>query len=219
MIVPQEHAPFRSMKIGMQPLKDITNQRFGQVLVLSKAPGTCKGHARWLCVCDCGAEFVALGTNLRRGKTKSCGHTKRTHGLSHVPEYNVWTQMIRRCYNKECPSFPAYGGRGIKVCKEWRDSFSQFYVDMCPRPFPGAELDRKDNDSHYSKDNCRWVTRLQNCQNTRQVGRYLFQGKYFTLTELLDFTDVPRRVLARRLRQGWGINRAMTQKFRQLKHA
>jgi hypothetical protein len=73
--------------------------------------------------------------------------------------------MKQRCYYAKHKFYPRYGGRGITVCKRWRDSFEAFLKDMGIRP-SGKTLDRKDNDGNYNPRNCRWATRKQ--QRTNQ---------------------------------------------------
>ena len=75
--------------------------------------------------------------------------------------------MKQRCYNPNYDYYSAYGGRGIKVCDEWKNDFTQFYKDMGDVPFKGAELDRIDNDDDYKPSNCRWVTHKDNTNNRR----------------------------------------------------
>jgi hypothetical protein len=92
--------------------------------------------------------------------------------------------MLSRCYNKNKASFSRYGGIGIVVCDDWRNSFENFYRDMGPRPSK-MTLDRIDPDGKYSPDNCRWATRLtqtRNRQRRRQFelpeGVNFNRGKY-----------------------------------------
>lgn len=89
------------------------------------------------------------------------------HGYSvkKHPFRNIWDDMKQRCSNPKCPAWPHYGGRGITYCPEW-EHFANFANDMWPRP-EGLELDRRENDKGYSKDNCRWSTRSVNCGNRR----------------------------------------------------
>lgn len=85
------------------------------------------------------------------------------------PEYRVWSNMIQRCHNTKAPGFKDYGGRGISVCAAWRNSFWKFLRDVGERPFPEAQLDRRDNNGNYEPDNCRWVTPTENMRNRRGV--------------------------------------------------
>jgi len=76
--------------------------------------------------------------------------------------------MIARCYNSNDKAYSYYGGRGIKICPEWKNSFTQFYKDM-DHPPPGFEIDRIDNDGNYEPGNCRWTTREENMRNTKHT--------------------------------------------------
>lgn len=79
--------------------------------------------------------------------------------------YTTWQSMIDRCHNTRSKQYKDYGGRGIFVCDEWRNSFKSFYDDMGNKPFKGAQIDRINNDDGYYKENCRWVTKHQNLWN------------------------------------------------------
>ena len=92
---------------------------------------------------------------------------KTTHGLTNHPLYGTWRQMKRRCYDKKEIGYANYGGRGIRVCGRWLESFAHFLSDMGERP-EKMDLDRIDNDGDYGPDNCRWSTRSENLRNRRQ---------------------------------------------------
>ncbi len=99
-------------------------------------------------------------------------HTEKEwekHGMCGTPEYNTWHSMKTRCYNKNVTYYKYYGGRGIKVCESWKNSFRAFYNDMGNKPFPKAQIDRINNDGNYEPGNCRWVTPKQNSQNKSKI--------------------------------------------------
>ena len=79
-------------------------------------------------------------------------------------EYQRWTQMMRRCYDKKHHAYPTYGGRGICVCQQWHE-FEFFYRDVGPPPGDGLSIDRIDNDGPYAPDNIRWATAAQQNAN------------------------------------------------------
>src|SRR5690349_11893108 len=163
----------------MPPLIDLTERRFGRLLVLERAPNVSKKTV-WNCRCDCGSEAVVTGDRLVKGETKSCGclslemtvARNSKHGCaargSYVPEYSSWVGMRKRCNDPNAVGFRAYGGRGIKICTRWQDSFQAFLADMGPRPSLKHSLDRIDVNGDYEPGNCRWATHKQQARNTRR---------------------------------------------------
>lgn len=161
--------------------KDITGARFGRLTVIEPAGRAQNRKLIWRCKCDCGGERLTEGSDLRRGRTLSCGclqsertvtaHTKHGHASrdGHSPEYGIWGAMRGRCHDPNDSGFKWYGARGITVCPEWRDSFEAFFSDMGARPSPAHSIERKNNDLGYSKANCMWATRAQQARNKRGV--------------------------------------------------
>lgn len=76
--------------------------------------------------------------------------------------------MKARCTNPKNTNYKSYGGRGITVCDKWLD-INNFIDDMYPSFVEGLTLDRKENDKGYSKDNCRWATKIVQSRNTRRI--------------------------------------------------
>lgn len=81
-------------------------------------------------------------------------------------ERQVWAGMFQRCYNPNATVFRHYGGRGIRVCKRWRQ-FKNFLADMGRRPGPKFSIDRINVNGDYAPKNCRWATPKEQAANKR----------------------------------------------------
>lgn len=181
-------------------------QRFGRLTPLESfnvRNSTGDLRVRWNCLCDCGNVKEVSASDLRSGRTKSCGCLAReliqsntyrqTHGATkgHVlPRlYRIWTGMRNRCRNRSNADFPNYGGRGIVISSEW-DDFANFESWSLANGYSDLlSLDRTDNNSGYNPDNCRWVTPADQMSNRR---RFATINK-FSDDELL--TEIRRRGL------------------------
>lgn len=122
--------------------------------------------------------------------------------------YWVWADMVSRCRNPKHRQYKDYGGRGIYVCERWQKS-ANFIFDMAPRT-PGGMLDRRDNDSPYSPDNCRWATRKEQNSNRRNCIYVTDRGERVTLREFCRRHDVRYRPIVKRIKdRGWPIGLAI----------
>jgi len=117
--------------------KDLTGNKFGKLTVISQAENK-KKATRWNTVCDCGNYHISYGWHLVAGNSLSCGcligKANKRHGVSEKPEHYVWCAIKQRCYNTNVKNYKYYGGRGIKVCDRWLESFENFIEDMGVRP-------------------------------------------------------------------------------------
>jgi hypothetical protein len=189
----------------MAKILDLKGRRLGRLLVIERVKVRGTNNAMWRCLCDCGNETVAAAANI--GKTTfSCGclaketaasllrgntHTM-THGGCGTDEYRTWQLIKRRCYNTNDEKYPIYGGRGIKVCKEWKDDFPQFLADMEPRPSKAHSIERKDVNGDYTKDNCKWATSIEQARNTTRNVFVEINGKTRCVAEWCDLFGVSR---------------------------
>jgi len=99
----------------------------------------------------------------------------KTHNQSTTSLYKKWSGIKRRCLNKNEKNYKNYGGRGIKVCKNWMD-FVGFYEDMASSYKQGLSIERIDNDGDYCKKNCEWISLEMQAKNKRGIVLLEYNG-------------------------------------------
>lgn len=202
-------------------MRDLTGKKFGRWTVVGfdrevRVPSG-KKYCRWFCSCECGTSRSVFGSSLRSGASKSCGCLQRasasalaSHGKHGSPIYWRWNAMVQRCTNPNDRAYERYGGRGIRVCPEWRD-FAGFYKDIGDPPFKGASIDRIDNDGDYCPGNVRWANRRTQ-QNNRQGNRLLhLNGVSHSVTEWSRILGINCGTIHSRIRYGWPDERILTE--------
>lgn len=116
--------------------------------------------------------------------------------------YKIWCDMKYRCNNKNAINYKSYGGRGIKICKEWLE-FPAFCKWALENGYSdNLTLDRKDNDKGYSADNCRWATKKEQSNNTSKNTIYEYDGESHTLSEWSDIYNVNYDTIVTRYSKG-----------------
>lgn len=204
----------------MGKVKDLTDQRYGKLVVLEYAGSNHKWNALWRCRCDCGNEKTVLGYNLKNGSTRSCGcllkNIVSTHGLSNTRIYHIWEGMNHRCRSQSKTSRKYYLEKGITVCDEWHD-FNNFYKWAKENGYSDdLTIDRIDSNKGYSPENCRWATYYQQNNNRKSVPKYYFRGEQKTLSEWSKVLGIRRSVLYNRLYSGMSLEKAFTQPLRKV---
>lgn len=174
----------------MTKMRDYTGERYGKLTVLEYV-GTKRyrnGRAtQWLCQCDCGNKTVVDSVSLKTGNTVSCGCHRRelsskrmidrnkTHGITIGSEedkrlYRLWAAIKRRCYYEKCVGYHNYGGRGVRMCDEWKNEAAKF-VEWCKSHGykKGLEIDRINNNGNYEPNNCQFISKVENEKKKRNT--------------------------------------------------
>lgn len=140
---------------------------------------------------------------------------KRRPGLTKEfnSEYRSWLAMRQRCSNRRTVGWADYGGRGIKVCPRWQQSFAAFLADMGPKPSVKHSIDRKDTNRDYTPENCRWATKLDQARNCRSNRYVTFRGQTMCLSAWAEKTGLSESVIRARLNLGWSVKKTLTTKL------
>ena len=136
----------------------------------------------------------------------------KKHGLKYTRIYQTWADMKRRCYNKnDKMHYPAYGGRGIIVCDEWKNNFLSFYNWAMANGYNDKlTIERVDVNGNYTPNNCKWATVAEQNRNKRTCRKLFFRGKLLCIAEWARETGIEKNTLKYRLNMGWPIEKALT---------
>jgi hypothetical protein len=196
---------------------DITGMRYGKLLAIKQNgydQSPSRKHVKWDCICDCGKSVNVRLNSLRSGNIKSCGclfklGNNKTHGMSKTTEYLTWLNIKSRCNNPKNKDYHIYGERGIKLCKEWQNSFETFLKDMGKKPSIEHSIDRIDNNGNYEKNNCRWANNYTQSRNKRNNVFYTYNGKKMCITDWASYLGISLSTLYERLDK-WSLNKSLS---------
>ena len=130
--------------------------------------------------------------------------------------YWIWQDMKKRCYNPNCKCFKWYGGKGVQVCEDWKNSYPKFkdwallngYTDK-------LTLDRIDNNKNYEPLNCQWITQSENSKKMQKQKECIilieYNGETHGLAEWSLLTGINKTTLLSRIRRGWSVEKALTE--------
>lgn len=208
--------------------KDLTNRKFGRLTVIGlhhkhqkyKPDGRPNGHRIYYeCLCDCGRTCIVLADHLVRHKIMSCGCLQKErakllntkHGLRNTRLFGIWASMIQRCTNSNLKKYELWGGRGISVCKEWKDDFITFYNWAINNGYrDDLSIDRIDNSGNYEPSNCRWATDKEQARNTRCNVNLTYRGETHCISEWSELTGIKAGTISYRIKHGWSAEEVLT---------
>ena len=190
----------------------------------------------WICRCSCGTIKSISPLRVLNGNTTSCGCAKRNriieynrtekvvHGYARNGKdrkriYRIWRGMKERCSNKNSHDYMNYGGRGISVCDEWKNSFEAFNEWASNNGYAdNLSLDRIDVNGNYCPENCKWATMIEQQRNRQNTERFEYLGEKRTIAEISQMTGISYGALYHRLHYyGWSLDDAVTYKDGRLK--
>ena len=139
---------------------------------------------------------------------------RNKHGMTHTRLYTIWCFMKKRCLNNNRRDFKYYGGRGIKVCDEWKENFKCFYEwAMSSGYADNLTLDRIDANGNYKPSNCRWVTMKEQCENRKSNRLISAFGETHTISQWAQKTGLKFTTIKGRIdRLGWSAEKALSNK-------
>jgi len=193
-------------------IEDLTGKKFGKLTVIERSYEKDKQRGRFYkCICDCGRLHIGRAGDLKFKRVTSCfgcAHTR--HGKSRTKEFHIWTNMKYRCNNPDSQMYHKYGGRGIKVCVRWNESFKNFITDMGMRPSPKHSIERIDNNGDYTPSNCKWALSIDQMNNRSVSVFYAYNGISKTATQWGREFGLNDVTLVRRIKNGWSMEKALT---------
>lgn len=199
--------------------KNLINERFGRLLVVKKAYAQNK-KLYWECICDCGKTVFVNTSNLKTNRTQSCGCLKidvllqrsRKHNQRHTKLYEVWKSIKQRCLNPKNKAYHNYGGRGITICDEWANDFNSFYEWSMENSYKeGLTIDRINNNGNYEPSNCRWTTKIVQCNNTRVNNYVTINNETKSLADWCRYYNVSYSLVSQRIYKfHWDKIKALT---------
>ena len=135
------------------------------------------------------------------------------HGLSKTRLHRIWHSMYCRCYYPSTNQYKNYGGKGIKVCEEWKhiEGFVRFYTWAINNGYKeDLTLDRINNEKDYCPENCRWITIKEQSNHRTNNVFYTFQGETKTSKQWCEEYGISQTTLNDRLKRGWTLQQALT---------
>lgn len=191
-------------------MENIKGKKFNHLTVLEWD----EAGKKWQCQCECGKTKLVRTSDLKRNHVKSCGCKFRGKDIQNTHNsriYNIWYGMIKRCTDIKNKDYKNYGAKGIKVCSEWQENYTNFYNWSILNGYQdNLTLDRIDNFSGYEPNNCRWADMSQQHRNYSQNRNYTINNETKCLTEWCKKYKINYTTALARIKKGKKILEALT---------
>lgn len=189
---------------------NLIGRKFGRLTVIGLSEKKSGRKSYWVCECECGNKKLVRSDGLKRGQVRSCGCLKEeqniinldrtTHGDTptggHKRLWQIWQGMKKRTSNPNDNAYPRYGGRGITMCNEWRESYIAFKEWALANGYAdNLTIERTDVNGNYEPSNCKWATQKEQCNNRRSNVHIEWQGKTQNIKQWADELGFSYRVL------------------------
>lgn len=207
---------------------NIIGKKYGRLTVLKEVDSYIRPSGqkekRFQCLCDCGNIVNIRKYPLTSGLTKSCGCIQKEvaskintkHGKSYTHLNNAYRTIKSRCYNVNNRDYKDYGGRGIKMCDEWRNDFMAFYNWAIENGYDENKtikeqsIDRIDVNGNYEPSNCRYVNIYVQARNKRRTKKYEYNGQMLDLKTISELKGVKYNTLWQRINKyGYTFEKAL----------
>ena len=204
----------------MPKIYRLEGQRFGRWTVIEQCGVDHRGEKMYRCQCDCGNISVVRSSNLRDGRSSSCGcfanelvsKRSKTHGMTDTRLFRIWSGIKRRCFTTTDYHYKWYGARGISMCDEWKNSFQIFYNWAISNGYrEDLSIDRVDNNGNYEPSNCRWITHAEQMRNQGKNIMLTYNGKTLCAMDWSKETGMSDATIRWRKKHGWSDERTLTE--------
>lgn len=180
------------------------DQRFGKIVLLGEKKKIGKRYYQKV-KCDCGN--IKYIRDDRFPKIISCGCEKRNKvnlsSADYEALFNVWRNMIHRCYDKKSDRYYTYGARGIKVCEEWKENFRSFAKWAVDNGWEkGISIERKNHDGMYCPENCTFITMAEQARNKTNNVMLTYKGKTKCVVEWCEILKLNPKTIYKRIYDG-----------------
>lgn len=211
----------------MPPRELTIGEKIGRYTILEELPLIFTGSRNrkyYLAECECGVKKKVRSDGLLSGHVVSCGCYNReisrnqkvniTHGGCGTRLYGIWKQIRGRCNAPSNERYFDYGGRGILLCTEWKESFESFRDWSLANGYSEElSIDRINVNGNYEPGNCRWATDEMQANNKRTNILYDYKGELLTLPVIARRSGANFSTLYRRINEvGMSLEEALSVK-------